>query len=138
MWLTFGEAAGCLDADSKKKRKQKAKRAAKRFLFIPGHSSQHPKENVPRFPLNTPLQSLGVSCLTSSPPARQANETFAFVGNVTRYAQVWLNISAEIRGFLEEGKLQQRIAWLQQVLGGDWFEPPTRPGQQGRGPANGS
>lgn len=50
-------------------------------------------------------------------PALQANETFAFVGNVTRYAQVWLNISAEIRSFLEEGKLQQRIAWLQQVRG---------------------
>ncbi|XP_039200906.1 ATP-binding cassette sub-family A member 2 isoform X2 [Crotalus tigris] len=46
---------------------------------------------------------------------QKANETFAFVGNVTRYAQVWLNISAEIRGFLEEGKLQQRIAWLQQM-----------------------
>uniref|UniRef100_A0A670YQ04 ATP-binding cassette sub-family A member 2 n=1 Tax=Pseudonaja textilis TaxID=8673 RepID=A0A670YQ04_PSETE len=45
----------------------------------------------------------------------KANETFAFVGNVTRYAQVWLNISAEIRSFLEEGKLEQRIAWLQQM-----------------------
>uniref|UniRef100_A0A8D2KS45 ATP-binding cassette sub-family A member 2 n=1 Tax=Varanus komodoensis TaxID=61221 RepID=A0A8D2KS45_VARKO len=45
----------------------------------------------------------------------KANETFAFVGNVTRYAQVWLNISAEIRSFLEEGKLQQRIQWLQQI-----------------------
>lgn len=45
----------------------------------------------------------------------KANETFVFVGNVTRYAQVWLNISAEIRSFLEEGKLQQRIRWLQQV-----------------------
>lgn len=55
------------------------------------------------------------------------------MGNVTRYAQVWLNISAEIRGFLEEGKLQQRIAWLQQVLGeGVGLSPlPT----QGRGPA---
>uniref|UniRef100_A0A8C6Y5X6 ATP-binding cassette sub-family A member 2 n=1 Tax=Naja naja TaxID=35670 RepID=A0A8C6Y5X6_NAJNA len=45
----------------------------------------------------------------------KANETFAFVGNVTRYAQVWLNISVEIRSFLEEGKLEQRIAWLQQM-----------------------
>ncbi|XP_042333674.1 ATP-binding cassette sub-family A member 2 isoform X3 [Sceloporus undulatus] len=45
----------------------------------------------------------------------KANETFAFVGNVTRYAQVWLNVSAEIRGFLEEGKLQQRIRWLRQI-----------------------
>uniref|UniRef100_A0A8C0G2T6 ATP-binding cassette sub-family A member 2 n=1 Tax=Chelonoidis abingdonii TaxID=106734 RepID=A0A8C0G2T6_CHEAB len=45
----------------------------------------------------------------------KANETFAFVGNVTRYAQVWLNISSEIRGFLEEGKLQRLIRWLQEV-----------------------
>ncbi|XP_019396628.1 PREDICTED: ATP-binding cassette sub-family A member 2 [Crocodylus porosus] len=44
----------------------------------------------------------------------KANETFAFVGNVTHYAKVWLNISSEIRGFLEEGKLQRRIRWLQQ------------------------
>ncbi|RXM93864.1 ATP-binding cassette sub-family A member 2 [Acipenser ruthenus] len=43
-----------------------------------------------------------------------ANETFAFVGNVTHYARVWLNISAEIRTFLEERKLQNRILWLQQ------------------------
>ncbi|KAJ7308105.1 hypothetical protein JRQ81_008613 [Phrynocephalus forsythii] len=42
----------------------------------------------------------------------KANETFAFVGNVTHYAQVWLNLSAEIRSFLEEGKLQQRIRWI--------------------------
>lgn len=46
----------------------------------------------------------------------QANETFAFVGNVTHYAQVWLNISAEIRSFLEQGRLQQHLHWLQQVL----------------------
>ncbi|MBN3323823.1 ABCA2 protein, partial [Atractosteus spatula] len=45
---------------------------------------------------------------------QKANETFAFVGNVTHYARVWLNISAELRTFLEEGKLQNRIAWLQQ------------------------
>ncbi|XP_055516314.1 ATP-binding cassette sub-family A member 2 [Leucoraja erinacea] len=44
----------------------------------------------------------------------KANETFAFVGNVTHYARVWLNISSEIRTFLEEGKLQNRISWLQQ------------------------
>uniref|UniRef100_A0A4W3GWH1 ATP-binding cassette sub-family A member 2 n=1 Tax=Callorhinchus milii TaxID=7868 RepID=A0A4W3GWH1_CALMI len=46
---------------------------------------------------------------------QKANETFAFVGNVTHYATVWMNISAEIRTFLEEGKLQNRIRWLQQV-----------------------
>lgn len=45
----------------------------------------------------------------------QANETFAFVGNVTHYARVWLNISAELRTFLEEGKLHNHLAWLQQV-----------------------
>ncbi|XP_053137728.1 ATP-binding cassette sub-family A member 2 [Hemicordylus capensis] len=45
----------------------------------------------------------------------KANETFAFVGNVTHYAQVWLNVSAEIRTFLEEGVLQQRVRWLQQI-----------------------
>lgn len=48
-------------------------------------------------------------------PPPQANETFAFVGNVTHYAQVWLNISAEIRSFLEQGRLQQHLYWLQQV-----------------------
>ena len=52
------------------------------------------------------------SCITSLP---QANETFAFVGNVTHYAKVWLNISPEIRAYLEEGRLQRRIRWLQQV-----------------------
>ncbi|XP_031807821.1 ATP-binding cassette sub-family A member 2 isoform X3 [Sarcophilus harrisii] len=46
----------------------------------------------------------------------KANETFAFVGNVTHYAQVWLNISAEIRRFLEEGRLQQHLHWLQQYM----------------------
>lgn len=45
----------------------------------------------------------------------QANETFAFVGNVTHYAKAWLNISPEIRAYLEEGRLQRRIHWLQQV-----------------------
>lgn len=49
------------------------------------------------------------------PHPLQANETFAFVGNVTHYAQVWLNISAEIRSFLEQGRLQQHLHWLQQV-----------------------
>uniref|UniRef100_A0A8V1ABL0 ATP-binding cassette sub-family A member 2 n=2 Tax=Gallus gallus TaxID=9031 RepID=A0A8V1ABL0_CHICK len=44
----------------------------------------------------------------------KANETFAFVGNVTHYAKVWLNISPEIRAYLEEGRLQRRIHWLQQ------------------------
>uniref|UniRef100_A0A8C8Z650 ABC-2 type transporter transmembrane domain-containing protein n=1 Tax=Prolemur simus TaxID=1328070 RepID=A0A8C8Z650_PROSS len=46
----------------------------------------------------------------------KANETFAFVGNVTQYAQVWLNISAEIRSFLEQGRLQQHLHWLQQYV----------------------
>uniref|UniRef100_A0AAR2KNL7 ATP-binding cassette sub-family A member 2 n=1 Tax=Pygocentrus nattereri TaxID=42514 RepID=A0AAR2KNL7_PYGNA len=45
---------------------------------------------------------------------QKANETFAFVGNVTHYARVWLNISAELRAFLEEGKLHNHLAWLQQ------------------------
>nr|XP_036863486.1 ATP-binding cassette sub-family A member 2 isoform X3 [Manis javanica] len=44
----------------------------------------------------------------------KANETFAFVGNVTHYAQVWLNISAELRSFLEQGRLQQHLRWLRQ------------------------
>uniref|UniRef100_A0A8C9P6X7 ABC-2 type transporter transmembrane domain-containing protein n=1 Tax=Spermophilus dauricus TaxID=99837 RepID=A0A8C9P6X7_SPEDA len=46
----------------------------------------------------------------------KANETFAFVGNVTHYAQVWLNISAEIRSFLEQGGLQQHLHWLRQYV----------------------
>uniref|UniRef100_A0A8C6Z1F5 ATP-binding cassette sub-family A member 2 n=1 Tax=Nothoprocta perdicaria TaxID=30464 RepID=A0A8C6Z1F5_NOTPE len=45
----------------------------------------------------------------------KANETFAFVGNVTHYAKAWMNISPEIRAYLEEGRLQRRIRWLQQV-----------------------
>lgn len=49
------------------------------------------------------------------PSSPQANETFAFVGNVTHYAKAWLNISPEIRAYLEEGRLQRRIRWLQQV-----------------------
>lgn len=52
------------------------------------------------------------------PHPLQANETFAFIGNVTHHAWVWLNISAEIRSFLEQGRLQQHLHWLQQVLGG--------------------
>ncbi|XP_075415885.1 ATP-binding cassette sub-family A member 2 isoform X1 [Tenrec ecaudatus] len=46
----------------------------------------------------------------------KANETFAFLGNVTHYAQVWLNISSEIRSFLEQGRLQQHLRWLQQYV----------------------
>ncbi|VCW66701.1 unnamed protein product, partial [Gulo gulo] len=46
----------------------------------------------------------------------KANETFAFVGNVTHYAQVWLNISAEIRSFLEQGRLQRHLRWLQEYV----------------------
>uniref|UniRef100_A0A4W4HDU6 ATP-binding cassette sub-family A member 2 n=1 Tax=Electrophorus electricus TaxID=8005 RepID=A0A4W4HDU6_ELEEL len=47
---------------------------------------------------------------------QKANETFAFMGNVTHYARVWLNISAELRTFLEEGKLHNHLAWLQQFI----------------------
>ncbi|CAJ0940457.1 unnamed protein product [Ranitomeya imitator] len=46
---------------------------------------------------------------------RKANETFAFVGNVTQYAGMWMNISAEIRSLLEDGMLQQRMQHLQEV-----------------------
>ncbi|XP_067165513.1 ATP-binding cassette sub-family A member 2 isoform X2 [Apteryx mantelli] len=46
----------------------------------------------------------------------KANETFAFVGNVTHYAKAWMNISPEIRAYLEEGRLQRRIHWLQQFM----------------------
>ncbi|XP_016521786.1 ATP-binding cassette sub-family A member 2-like [Poecilia formosa] len=46
---------------------------------------------------------------------QKANETFAFVGNVTHYTRVWLNISAQLRTFLEEGRLQSHLLWLQQV-----------------------
>ncbi|XP_068617160.1 ATP-binding cassette sub-family A member 2 [Brachionichthys hirsutus] len=46
---------------------------------------------------------------------QKANETFAFVGNVTHYAHVWLNISAQLRSFLEEGRLHDQRVWLQQL-----------------------
>ncbi|XP_059192402.1 ATP-binding cassette sub-family A member 2 [Centropristis striata] len=46
---------------------------------------------------------------------QKANETFAFVGNVTHYTWVWLNISAQLRTFLEEGKLHNHLVWLQQL-----------------------
>ncbi|XP_007542545.2 ATP-binding cassette sub-family A member 2-like isoform X1 [Poecilia formosa] len=46
---------------------------------------------------------------------QKANETFAFVGNVTHYTRVWLNISAQLRTFLEEGRLQSHLLWLQQL-----------------------
>ncbi|XP_041642863.1 ATP-binding cassette sub-family A member 2 isoform X1 [Cheilinus undulatus] len=46
---------------------------------------------------------------------QKANETFAFVGNVTHYTRVWLNISAQLRMFLEEGWLHNRLVWLQQL-----------------------
>uniref|UniRef100_A0A3B4U468 ATP-binding cassette sub-family A member 2 n=1 Tax=Seriola dumerili TaxID=41447 RepID=A0A3B4U468_SERDU len=46
---------------------------------------------------------------------QKANETFAFVGNVTHYTRVWLNISAQLRTFLEEGRLHSHLVWLQQV-----------------------
>lgn len=70
------------------------------------------------------------------PSPLQANETFAFVGNVTHYAQVWLNISAEIRSFLAQGRLQQHLHWLQQVRGhwaGQWGGGGGVPGGGGRG-----
>lgn len=38
------------------------------------------------------------------------------MGNVTHYTRVWLNISAQLRNFLVEGKLQNHLVWLQQVL----------------------
>ncbi|KAM6965213.1 ATP-binding cassette sub-family A member 2 [Aplochiton taeniatus] len=46
---------------------------------------------------------------------QKANETFAFVGNVSHYARVWLNISAQLRGYLEEGKPHNYLAWLRQL-----------------------
>uniref|UniRef100_A0A3Q2ZHV6 ATP-binding cassette, sub-family A (ABC1), member 2 n=1 Tax=Kryptolebias marmoratus TaxID=37003 RepID=A0A3Q2ZHV6_KRYMA len=46
---------------------------------------------------------------------QKANETFAFVGNVTHYTRLWLNISAQLRTFLEEGQLQSHLMWLQQL-----------------------
>ncbi|XP_015259030.1 PREDICTED: ATP-binding cassette sub-family A member 2-like [Cyprinodon variegatus] len=46
---------------------------------------------------------------------QKANETFAFIGNVTHYTRVWLNISAQLRTFLEEGRLQSHLLWLEQL-----------------------
>ncbi|XP_023814646.1 ATP-binding cassette sub-family A member 2 isoform X3 [Oryzias latipes] len=46
---------------------------------------------------------------------QKANETFAFIGNVTHYARVWLNVSAQLRTFLEEGRLEGHLKWLQQL-----------------------
>jgi len=63
--------------------------------------------------------SMAASCPGVTFPLPQANETFAFVGNVTHYANAWLNISPEIRAYLEEGRLQRRIRWLQQVGQGE-------------------
>ncbi|KAL0979073.1 hypothetical protein UPYG_G00180180 [Umbra pygmaea] len=54
---------------------------------------------------------------------QKANETFAFVGNVTHYARVWLNISAQLRIYLEEDKLHHHLAWLQQLAS----DPPSYP-----------
>lgn len=36
---------------------------------------------------------------------------------MTHYTRVWLNISAQLRNFLVEGKLQNHLVWLQQVVG---------------------
>lgn len=73
-------------------------------------------EQVPLWLLAIPESGVALPphVLCDLPPP-QANETFAFVGNVTHYAKVWLNISPEIRAYLEEGRLQRRIRWLQQV-----------------------
>nr|XP_046241636.1 ATP-binding cassette sub-family A member 2 isoform X1 [Scatophagus argus] len=46
---------------------------------------------------------------------QKANETFAFIGNVTHYTRVWLNISSQLRTFLEEGQLHNHLLWLQQL-----------------------
>uniref|UniRef100_A0AAQ5XK68 ATP-binding cassette sub-family A member 2 n=1 Tax=Amphiprion ocellaris TaxID=80972 RepID=A0AAQ5XK68_AMPOC len=46
---------------------------------------------------------------------QKANETFAFVGNVTHYTKVWLNISTQLRTLLEEGRLHSYLVWLQQL-----------------------
>ncbi|XP_016898579.1 ATP-binding cassette sub-family A member 2 isoform X2 [Cynoglossus semilaevis] len=46
---------------------------------------------------------------------QKANETFEFVGNLTHYTKVWLNISAQLRTFLEEGRLHRHLVWLQQL-----------------------
>lgn len=72
-------------------------------------------------------------CVSLCPHPLQANETFALVGNVTHYAQVWLNISAEIRSFLGQGRLQQHLRWLQQVRGRRGPAPSRVVGGQ-RGP----
>lgn len=55
------------------------------------------------------------------------------MGNVTHYAQVWLNISTEIRSFLEQGRLQQHLHWLQQVLWvqGGWAPAVCSPAYEG-------
>uniref|UniRef100_A0A669CRM0 ATP-binding cassette sub-family A member 2 n=1 Tax=Oreochromis niloticus TaxID=8128 RepID=A0A669CRM0_ORENI len=47
---------------------------------------------------------------------QKANETFAFVGNVTHYTRVWLNISSQLRNFLEEGQFHKHLVWLQQLF----------------------
>ncbi|KAM8886615.1 ATP-binding cassette sub-family A member 2 [Spinachia spinachia] len=46
---------------------------------------------------------------------QKANETFEFIGNVTHYTHVWLNISAQLRTYLEEGQLYNHLVWLQQL-----------------------
>lgn len=46
---------------------------------------------------------------------QKANETFAFVGNVSHYTQVWLNMSAQLRTALEEGRLHSHMVWLQKL-----------------------
>ncbi|XP_028269247.1 ATP-binding cassette sub-family A member 2 isoform X3 [Parambassis ranga] len=46
---------------------------------------------------------------------QKANETFAFVGNVSHYTRVWLNISAQLRTYLEEGRLHNHLVWLKQL-----------------------
>uniref|UniRef100_A0AAV2MPG3 ATP-binding cassette sub-family A member 2 n=1 Tax=Knipowitschia caucasica TaxID=637954 RepID=A0AAV2MPG3_KNICA len=46
---------------------------------------------------------------------QKANETFAFVGNLTHFTRLWLNISAQLRNLLQENSLHSHLLWLQQL-----------------------
>uniref|UniRef100_A0A3B4BC57 ATP-binding cassette sub-family A member 2 n=1 Tax=Periophthalmus magnuspinnatus TaxID=409849 RepID=A0A3B4BC57_9GOBI len=46
---------------------------------------------------------------------QKANETFAFVGNLTHFTRLWLNVSARLRNLLQEDALQRHLLWLQQL-----------------------
>uniref|UniRef100_H3CEJ3 ATP-binding cassette sub-family A member 2 n=1 Tax=Tetraodon nigroviridis TaxID=99883 RepID=H3CEJ3_TETNG len=54
---------------------------------------------------------------------QKANQTFAFVGNLTRYTRAWLNISARLRGFLEGGPWHHRLLRLRQL----WSQVEQQP-----------